>query len=172
MFAVLFEVYPKSDQWDAYLGYARMLKPEIERIDGFVDNVRYRSLTRDGWILSLSSWRDEKALVRWRTQVKHHGVQEKGRFEVFNDYHLRVGQLTQDTPPARRPCAHRTAAGRNRDRRGHRHHPDRRPPRAGMGEGVGAGHRGPLAGAGARRAGAGGVGRVRGGADAGRHHPC
>ena len=97
MFAVLFEVYPQSDQWDAYLGYARMLKPEIERIDGFVDNVRYRSLTRDGWILSLSSWRDEKALVRWRTQARHHGVQEKGRFEVFNDYHLRVGQLTQDT---------------------------------------------------------------------------
>ncbi|WP_246702737.1 antibiotic biosynthesis monooxygenase [Starkeya sp. ORNL1] len=97
MFAVLFEVYPKSDQWDAYLGYARMLKPEIERIEGFVDNVRYRSLTRDGWILSLSSWRDEKALVRWRTQARHHGVQEKGRFEVFNDYHLRVGQLTQDT---------------------------------------------------------------------------
>jgi hypothetical protein len=27
----------------------------------------------------------------------HHGVQEKGRFEVFNDYHLRVGQLTKDT---------------------------------------------------------------------------
>src|SRR5205807_1826025 len=28
---------------------------------------------------------------------KHHGVQEKGRTEVFRDYHLRVGQLTRDT---------------------------------------------------------------------------
>ena len=70
MFAVLFEVHPKGDQWDAYLGYAKMLKPELERIDGFVDNIRYRSLSRDGWILSLSSWRDEKALVRWRTRRK------------------------------------------------------------------------------------------------------
>lgn len=100
MFAVLFEVCPKSDQWDAYLGIARMLKPEIERIDGFLDNVRYRSLTREGWILSLSIWRDEKALVRWRIQARHHGAQEKGRSEVFGDYHLRVGQLTQDTRPA------------------------------------------------------------------------
>ena len=41
-----------------------MLRPEIERIDGFIDNIRYRSLTREGWILSLSGWRDEKALVR------------------------------------------------------------------------------------------------------------
>lgn len=97
MFSVLFEVHPKSEQWDAYLGYGKMLKPELERVEGFVDNTRYRSLTRQGWILSLSGWRDEKALVRWRTQAKHHAVQEKGRSEVFRDYHLRVGQLTRDT---------------------------------------------------------------------------
>ena len=101
MFSVLFEVHPKSDQWDAYLGYAKMLKPELERIDGFIDNIRYRSLTREGWLLSLSGWRDEKALVRWRTQAKHHSIQEKGRSQVFLDYHLRVGQLTVDSrPPA------------------------------------------------------------------------
>jgi hypothetical protein len=69
----------------------------LEQIDGFVDNIRYRSLTRDGWLLSLSDWRDEKAVVRWRTRAKHHAVQEKGRSEVFLDYRLRVGELTQDT---------------------------------------------------------------------------
>jgi heme-degrading monooxygenase HmoA len=101
MFCVLFEVHPRPDQWEAYLGHARLLRPELERIDGFIDNVRYRSLTREGWVLSLSSWRDEKALVRWRTQPEHHEVQRKGREEVFLDYHLRVGELTRDTrPPA------------------------------------------------------------------------
>jgi heme-degrading monooxygenase HmoA len=99
MFSVLFEVNPKSDQWDAYLGYAKMLRPELEQIEGFIDNIRYRSLTRDGWILSLSGWDTEKALVRWRTQARHHEVQEKGRNEVLMDYHLRVGQLTADTRP-------------------------------------------------------------------------
>jgi heme-degrading monooxygenase HmoA len=97
MFSVLFEVHPRADRWDAYLDYARMLKPELEQIDGFVDNVRYGSLTREGWLLSLSGWRDEKALVRWRTQAVHHGVQEKGRTQTFRDYRLRVGQLTRDT---------------------------------------------------------------------------
>jgi heme-degrading monooxygenase HmoA/quinol monooxygenase YgiN len=100
MFSVLFEVYPKSEQWDAYLGYAKMLRPELEQIEGFVDNIRYRSLTRDGWILSLSGWDTEKALVRWRTRARHHEVQEKGRNEVLMDYHLRVGQLTRDTRPS------------------------------------------------------------------------
>ena len=97
MFSVLFEVHPQPNQWDAYLGYAKLLRPELERVDGFVDNIRYRSLTRDGWLLSLSGWRDEKALVRWRTHALHHGVQEKGRAEVFLDYHLRIGQVTRDT---------------------------------------------------------------------------
>src|SRR5580692_12068594 len=96
MFSVLFEVYPKTEKWDDYLGYAKMLRPELERIDGFVDNIRYRSLTGDGWILSLSNWRDEKSLVRWRTRRRHHEVQQKGRDEILADYHLRVGQITAD----------------------------------------------------------------------------
>ncbi|MDT7566303.1 MAG: hypothetical protein QOG76_4927 [Pseudonocardiales bacterium] len=99
MFSVLFEVDPRSDRWDDYLNYAKMLRPELENVDGFVDNIRYRSLNRDGWILSLSNWRDEKALVRWRTTANHHEVQMKGRTEVLADYHLRVGQLTSDTTP-------------------------------------------------------------------------
>src|ERR1700729_4188124 len=40
-------VYPKTEKWDDYLGYAKLLRPELEGIDGFVDNIRYRSLTRD-----------------------------------------------------------------------------------------------------------------------------
>src|ERR1700749_5030883 len=101
MFAVIFEVQPRAGQWDAYLGRGRMLKPELEGIEGFVDNVRYRSLTREGVILSLSSWRDEKSVVRWRVHSRHHEAQSQGREAILADYHLRVGEITQDTqlPP-------------------------------------------------------------------------
>jgi len=99
MFAVVFEVHPDTGKQPAYLELAKVLKPEILKIDGFIDVIRSRSLTRDGWILSLSTWRDEKALVRWRVQSKHHGAQTKGRDEVFSDYHLRVAEVTHDTNP-------------------------------------------------------------------------
>ena len=101
MFCVLFEVHPRPERFDAYLEYAQLLRPELARIEGFVDNVRYWSRRRAGWFLSLSTWRDEKALVRWRTHAMHHDVQVKGRSEVFLDYHIRVGQVTADThvPP-------------------------------------------------------------------------
>jgi len=106
MFSVLFEVCPKPDQWEAYLDYAKMLRPELEIIDGFVDNVRYRSLTRKGWILSLSSWRDEKSLVRWRTKMRHHAVQDRARSHILTDYHLRVGEVTYDTRILERGTLH------------------------------------------------------------------
>jgi heme-degrading monooxygenase HmoA len=99
MFAVIFEVSPKQSRWQDYLAYAKALKPELEKIEGFLDNERFESRSRKGRLLSLSLWRDEKAVIRWRTLEHHHKVQEKGRFEVFEDYHLRVGEVTSDTNP-------------------------------------------------------------------------
>jgi heme-degrading monooxygenase HmoA len=99
MFAVIFEVRPKPERFNDYLEFAKFLKPKIEAIEGFIDNDRFESKRRKGRVLSLSTWADEKAVVRWRSQAEHHGVQEKGRFEVFEDYHLRVGEITADTAP-------------------------------------------------------------------------
>jgi len=107
MFSVIFEVHPRPDQWDEYLGTARMLRSELEQVDGFIDNVRYKSLLRPGWLLSLSGWRDEKSVVRWRTAMRHHLAQEKGRSEILLDYHLRVGEITADTGLPRGHALHK-----------------------------------------------------------------
>jgi heme-degrading monooxygenase HmoA len=98
MFIVIFEVQPHPERWDDYLATARLLRPELERIDGFVDNERFSSDRTAGRVLSLSTWRDEKALIRWRTQAMHHTVgQQRGRNEIFADYRLRVGEVIADS---------------------------------------------------------------------------
>ena len=99
MFSVVFEVYPKREAFDRYLDLAKELRPILERIDGFIDNERFQSSRRPGWILSHSTWRDEKSVVRWRTTAKHHETQQRGRDDVFADYHLRVGEIVADTAP-------------------------------------------------------------------------
>jgi heme-degrading monooxygenase HmoA len=99
MFIVIFEVEPKAQRWDDYLALAKQLKPKLEASDGFIDNERFESKRRKGHVLSLSTWRDEKAVVRWRTHGEHHAVQEKGRSEVFADYRLRVSEVTADSEP-------------------------------------------------------------------------
>lgn len=97
MFAVIFIVQPKQDRFDDYLNLAKLLKPKLKKIDGFIDNERFGSKRTAGRVLSLSTWRDEKAVVRWRTLGVHHEIQDKGRREIFEDYHLRVGEITADS---------------------------------------------------------------------------
>ena len=58
MFAVIFEVKPKKERKDDYLALAKTLKPELEKIDGFIDNERFGSKRTEGLVLSLSTWRD------------------------------------------------------------------------------------------------------------------
>ncbi|KIV87954.1 hypothetical protein PV10_09232 [Exophiala mesophila] len=101
MFEVIFEVQPRTDQWESYLATGKALRPELESTRGFIANIRYRSLRRPGWILSLSDWENEKALVRWRTASKHHLAQATGRDQILRDYHLRVGEVSLDSDAKR-----------------------------------------------------------------------
>jgi heme-degrading monooxygenase HmoA len=104
MFSVIFEVNRKPERAGDYLVLAKHLKPILEKIDGFIDNERFANIANKGWLLSHSTWRDEKAVIRWRTEAQHHQVQKQGRSEIFYDYHLRVGEIVIDTaPPASVP---------------------------------------------------------------------
>ena len=97
MFSVIFEVRPREDRFEEYLGLAKRLRPILETVDGFIDNERFESRSRPGWLLSHSTWRDEKSVVRWRTVAEHHEVQQLGREEILADYHLRVGDVSSDS---------------------------------------------------------------------------
>jgi len=102
MFAVIFEVEPRPERRDEYLALAKALGPQVEASEGFIDIDRFASHRVPGRLLSLSTWRNEKAVVRWRTHAGHHGAQERGRRDIFSDYRLRVGEVTSDTE-AREP---------------------------------------------------------------------
>ncbi|RFM29129.1 antibiotic biosynthesis monooxygenase [Deminuibacter soli] len=96
MFAVIFEVQPKEHLRQQYLDIAASLKPLLEQIDGFIAIERFESLVNPGKILSLSYWRDEAAITAWRNTELHRMAQEKGREEIFSDYHLRIAAVVRD----------------------------------------------------------------------------
>ncbi len=105
MIAVIFEVWPKEGHQDAYLEIAHGLRPELERIDGFLSIERFASMYEDGKLLSLSFWRDEEAVKQWREQLDHRAAQAKGRNELFADYRLRVADVLRDYGPTDRAQA-------------------------------------------------------------------
>lgn len=95
LFAVVFEVKPHPARKDEYLQIAASLRPALEQIPGFLENERFRSSQRDGFLLSLSLWDNEKAVVHWRTLEQHHAAQVRGREGVLEDYRIRVGEVTR-----------------------------------------------------------------------------
>ena len=99
LFAVVFEVKPNAARADEYLQIAGSLRPELEKIPGFLENERFRSRSRHGYLLSLSLWDNEKAVVHWRTMENHHAAQARGRQEVLDDYRIRVGEATHAAGP-------------------------------------------------------------------------
>lgn len=96
MIAVIFEVEPEPAQRQTYLDIAQRLRAELEAIDGFLSIERFESLSRPGRILSLSFWRDEDAVRRWRTLESHRAAQAAGRAGIFRDYRLRVASVMRD----------------------------------------------------------------------------
>lgn len=96
MMAVIFEVQPAPGQQNAYLEAAAALRPLLEQIDGFVSIERFESLSEPGKLLSLSFWRDEAAVARWRQAEAHRATQQAGRARIFADYRLSVAAVVRD----------------------------------------------------------------------------
>jgi len=96
MIAVIFEVWPADGRRESYLEHAARLRPELEKIDGFVSVERFQSITDANKMLSLSFWRDEAAVAAWRQVEAHRAAQAKGRGELFADYRLRIAAVIRD----------------------------------------------------------------------------
>lgn len=114
MITVIFEVEPAPGRRDEYLTLAAALKPELERIDGFISVERFESLATPGKLLSLSFFRDEAAVTAWRNRHGHRVTQAQGRAGVFSDYRLRIAAVIRDygmTDRAQAPKDSRQAHG-------------------------------------------------------------
>lgn len=96
MIAVIFEVWPAEGQREAYLEMAAALREDLERQDGFISVERFESIHEAGKMLSLSFWRDEAAVQRWRNHAEHRLTQAGGRGGVFANYRLRVAEVARD----------------------------------------------------------------------------
>jgi len=102
MIAIIFESKPHPGQRDRYLEAAARLKPLLAGIDGFISVERFESLTEPGKLLSISFWRDEEAVAKWRQVEEHRRIQQAGRKSIFADYRLRVAEVLRDYSLAER----------------------------------------------------------------------
>ena len=96
MIVVVFEVWPAEGRKDDYLALAAALREDLNRIDGFISVERFQSLADATKLLSLSLWRDEEAVKKWRNLSRHRDSQRLGRAGIFADYRLRIATVLRD----------------------------------------------------------------------------
>ena len=96
MTAVIFEAFPAEGKWDEYLDIAAQLRPELNKIEGFISIERFQSIADPQKVLSLSFWQNEEAVIQWRNIELHRQAQTAGRESVFKDYRLRVANVLRD----------------------------------------------------------------------------
>ena len=96
MIAIIFEVWPKDGRQDDYLKMAGQMRSLLDDFDGFESVERFQSLTEPGKLLSLSFFRDQEAVDRWRNTVEHRKAQSMGRQDFFKDYRIRVVECLRD----------------------------------------------------------------------------
>lgn len=96
MIAVIFEVWPHPQAKQQYLELAAALRPLLDQVDGFISIERFQSLSEPDKLLSLSFFRDEEAVGRWRQLEAHRSAQAAGREAVFQDYRLRIAAVVRD----------------------------------------------------------------------------
>src|SRR5829696_8251617 len=96
MIAVIFEFTPIAGRFADYKALAEGLADDVRASDGFISIERFESITEKGKFVSLSFWRDEEAVRKWRNLQKHREAQKKGRGGIFSSYRLRVAQVLRD----------------------------------------------------------------------------
>ena len=96
MIGVIFEVWPAERRQQEYLDIAAALRPLLDQIDGFISIERFESLSEPGKILSLSFFRDEEAVAKWRALDQHRNAQARGRAGIFGTIALRIAGVIRD----------------------------------------------------------------------------
>lgn len=96
MIAVIFEVEFPGERMHRYLDLAAALRDELETIDGFLSVERFQSLSHPDKLVSLSFFRDEASVARWRNSRAHRATQAQGRVGLFTHYRLRVAEVIRD----------------------------------------------------------------------------
>lgn len=96
MVVVLFELQALPGQNQVYVDLVNKLTPLLKPMDGFISVECFQSTLNPEKVMSVTTWRDEEAVVKWRNVDAHLSAQTAGRDKIFKDYRVRVTSVIRD----------------------------------------------------------------------------
>src|SRR5437660_4631883 len=89
MIAVIFEFTPIEGRFADYKALAEGLAEDVAKSEGFISIERFESVSTKGKFVSLSFWRDEESVRKWRNLQQHREALQKGRSGILKSYRRR-----------------------------------------------------------------------------------
>jgi len=96
MFVVLFELEAMSGQNKTYVDFVNKLTPMLKPMEGFISVECFQSTLNPEKVMSVTTWRDEEAVLQWRNVDAHLFAQKMGRDKIFKNYRVRVTSVIRD----------------------------------------------------------------------------
>jgi len=96
MIAVIFEGIPHEGKMNEYLDLAPKYADVLKTIDGFISNERFISSANPGKVLSLSFWKDEESIHRFRQLEMHIKDERLGREDLFKDFRICISRVSRN----------------------------------------------------------------------------
>ncbi|MFM1932975.1 MAG: hypothetical protein RL226_2278 [Bacteroidota bacterium] len=90
-YAVIFTSL-QSQSTDGYAAMAEQMSNEVEQMEGFLGMEH----ARDGVGITISYWKDEESIARWKAHRDHRIAQEKGKRDWYESYKVRVARVERD----------------------------------------------------------------------------
>ena len=94
----------KEDDDGGYAAMAERMLALAARVDGFLGVESARDA--GGFGITVSYWRDEQAIARWKADAEHLAAQAVGREKWYEHYELRVAKVERAYA---KPTADRTS---------------------------------------------------------------
>jgi heme-degrading monooxygenase HmoA len=96
MIAVIFEGIPHEGKMKKYLAMSPKYKEQLANIEGFISNERYQSCADPNKVLSVSFWKDEASIKKFRELEMHLEDERTGREVLFKDYRICIAKVSRD----------------------------------------------------------------------------
>lgn len=96
MIVVLFELQAINGQNQNYVDLVNKLTPLLASNEGFISVECFQSTVNPEKVMSVTTWKNEEAVVKWRNVDAHLSAQAAGRNRIFKDYRVRVTSVIRD----------------------------------------------------------------------------
>ncbi|MBV4493345.1 antibiotic biosynthesis monooxygenase family protein [Pseudomonas oryzicola] len=96
MIVVMFELEAVEGQGPVYVDLVNKLTPLLKDMEGFLGVECFQSTQNPKKVMSVTNWRDMKAVEDWRNVSAHLNAQRAGRNKIFHNYRVRVTEVLRD----------------------------------------------------------------------------